>query len=228
MEGESKNVHEMHRDRVREKFISGGLDNFAEHEALEMLLFYCIPRKDTNALAHKMLREFGSLNNLLDADAREIARRCKITLRAAVLLSMIPPLSKIYEKSKFRAKPKFSSPREVGEYAVSLFRGETNECFYIICLDTQRKLIASELITRGQIDGATVYPRQMVEAAIKHHATFVIITHNHPSSRLDASEEDLRATEKIIRALHAIGIEVLDHIIVGGDKYLSFKEERLI
>jgi len=222
------NPHEHHRDRMRKKILNGGFDNFEDHEALEVLLYYCVPRRNTNELASRLIKEFGSLYNLLDANAQEIARRGGISIRSAMLITLIVPIYKKYALSKNAPRRSFENTDVVGRYAVDLLNNEPNECFYLICLDTQKKNICSERIAKGTIDGATFYTRQMVETAIKYHAKFVVIAHNHPSGRLEPSNEDIDATKSVVNALFPIGIEVLDHIIVGGGGYCSFFETGLI
>ena len=221
-------IHDEHRERMRVKYLRGDFENFADHEALEFLLFYSVRQKDTNKLAHRLINEFGSLHNLIETSPKEISRRTGLALSTAILINLVVPMYKKYAASKLTPKKGFADIKAVGEYAASLFSGETVECFYLICLDTQQNLICSELISRGTIDGAKFYSRQIVETTIKHHARYVIIAHNHPSSLLAASSEDIDATKMVINALKPIGVEVVDHIIVGIDSFFSFKLKKLI
>ena len=223
----SDNVHKGHRERVRERYIKSGLDSFEDHQILEFLLFYCYPMKDTNEIAHRMIKEFGTLTNLFESDALEISKRCKVSKNVAVLVSMIPPLSRIYSSSRWKERTRLESSRSVGQYAISLFIGKTVECFYLICLDSQCKLIYSSLISEGTVNESSAYPREVVKTALKFQAARVVLTHNHPSGLLVPSQEDIYITEKIVNALDAVDIEVVDHIIVGSGKYLSFSEKKI-
>lgn len=223
-----KKLHEGHRERVKKRYLNEGLDAFEDHQVLEMLLFYCIPRKDTNELSHKMIREFGSLAGLFEADPRDICRRCKVSENTAILISAIPSLARRYFKSKWGQKPVLNSSTLAGEYAISLFAGRTYEAFYVICLDSQNRVNKAELVHEGTINEAPVYPRIIVETALRHQANSVILAHNHPGGSLNPSREDIEVTRRIVTALNAISIRVVDHIIVGGDKYMSFAERGLI
>lgn len=223
-----KSIHSGHRKRIKEKYIHNGLEPFADHEVLELLLFYCIPMRDTNELAHKMIEEFGTLHNLFDASPQEIARRCKISQSTAILVSIIPALYKRYSAAKWAKRAELDTSKKAGQYAMSLFAGETNECFYMICLDSQSRLLHTVLISRGTVDETQIYPRQVVESALKYNAASVILAHNHPGTSLSPSRNDIEATRRIMEALEPIDINVMDHIIVGGIKYYSFSEKRLL
>jgi DNA repair protein RadC len=221
-------LHTGHRQRVKNRFLEEGLDGFAEHQVLELLLFYCIPMKDTNELAHNLIHEFGSLAGLFEASPEEISARCKISSNAAILLSLIPSLARRYFKGKWGEKPLLNSSSKAGEYAVSLFVGRTYEAFYLLCLDAQNRVNYASLVHEGTINEAPVYPRLIVETALRHQASTVILAHNHPGGTLRPSGADKEVTERIAVALGAISIQVADHIIVAGHEYYSFMEHGLL
>jgi DNA repair protein RadC len=221
-------LHEGHRDRVKSRFLEEGLDGFADHQVLELLLFYGISRKDTNELAHKLLTEFGSLAGLFEASPQEICKRSKLTTHAAILLSIIPSLARRYFKGKWGEKPLLNSSAKAGEYAVSLFVGRTYEAFYLLCLNAQNQVNYAALVHEGTINEAPVYPRLIVETALRHQASTVILAHNHPGGTLRPSGADKEVTEHIVTALGAISIQVADHLIVAGNEYYSFMEHGLL
>jgi len=221
-------LHEGHRNRVKGRFLSEGLDGFCDYQALELLLFYAIPMRDTNELAHKLINEFGSLHGLLEADPEDICKRSGVSENAAVLITMIPQISRMYLNEKWGEKPLINSSTKSGEYAVSLFIGRTYEAFYVLCLDAQNRVNFSDLVHEGTINEAPVYPRLIVETALRHQANAVVLAHNHPGGSLKPSSADIEVTKKISNALGAISIKVIDHIIVAGDKYYSFAEKGLI
>ncbi|WHH59701.1 DNA repair protein RadC [Petroclostridium sp. X23] len=223
-----KKLHQGHRQRVKNRYLTEGLDAFEDHQVLEMLLFYSIPMKDTNELAHKMIKEFGSLAGLFEADPKDICRRCEVSENVAILVSLIPSLARRYFKGKWGDKPVLSSSSIAGEYAVSLFTGHTYEVFYLICLDAQNRVNYAAPVHEGTINEAPVYPRLIVETSLRHQANSVILAHNHPGGSLRPSSDDIEVTKKIRTALEAISIKVSDHIIVAGDRYLSFAEEGLL
>ena len=224
----SKNVHAGHRKRVKARYLSEGLDAFEDHQVLELLLFYSVPRKDTNELAHRMIKEFGSLAGLFEADAKDIARRCGVSQHTAILVSLIPSLSRRYFLGKWGEKPIMNSTSKAGEYAVSLLAGRIYEVFYVICLDTQNRVNHADMVHEGTINEAAIYPRLIVETALRHQASSVIIAHNHPGGSTRPSAADINVTKRIVTALESISIKVLDHIIVAGDRYLSFAERGLL
>lgn len=223
-----KNYHAGRRERVRERFIREGLDSFAEHEVLELLLFYSIPQRDTNLLAHKMISEYGTLANLMEAHPSEVINRFNVSLQTATLISLIPSISRIYQKSKSGEKALLDSSTKAGEYVKSLFIGYSYEVFQMICLDSRNRVNYASVIQEGTINEAAVYPRIVVETALRHQSVSVIIAHNHPGGSTQPSTSDINVTKKIKMALEAISIRLIDHIIVTGDTFISLAEKSLI
>jgi len=223
-----KKKHDGHRQRVKQRYLSEGLDGFQDHEVLEFLLFYCIPMKDTNELAHKMILEFGTLAGLFEADPMEISKRCGVSENTAILVSSITSFARRYDQVKRGSKPVLNSSSKAGEYVISLFIGRAYEAFYVICLDAQSRLNHAKLVHEGTINEVTVYPRLVVETALRHKANSVILAHNHPGGSLYPSKADIEMTKRVMIALEAISISVMDHIIVAGDKYVSFAEKGLM
>lgn len=223
-----RKLHAGHRQRVKGRYLAEGLDTFEDHQVLELLLFYCIPMKDTNELAHKMISEFGSLAGAFEADPKDICKRCRVSENTAILISLIPSLTRRYFKGKWGDKPVLNSSTKAGEYAVSLFVGRTYEVFYVICLDTQNRVNYAVRVHEGTINETPVYPRIIVETVLRHQANSVILAHNHPGGSLRPSDADLQITKKITAALEAISVHVVDHIIVAGDRYFSFAEKGLL
>ncbi len=223
-----ENLHKDHRKRVRRRYIDHGLDAFDDHQVLELLLYYAIPRRDTNELAHRLINEFGSLHDLFEAKPSEIAKRCDVSENVAVLVSLIPPVSRRYLSSKTKSITAIKSTKTAGELAISLFLGKTTESLYIICLNKHQGLIKAECVTQGNSGQAPIYPEEIAKAALRNNAEFVILTHNHPGGVLEPSKEDIIATKKIMKSLSAVGIMVLDHIIVSQDKFFSFTEKKVM
>ncbi len=223
-----KKLHEGHRQRVKTRYLSEGLDAFEDHQVLEMLLFFSIPMKDTNELAHKMVKEFGSLVGVFEADPKDICKRCGVSENTSILVSLIPSLTRRYFKCKWGDKPILNSSSKAGEYAVSLFTGRIYEVFFVICLDAQNRVNYADLVHEGTINEAPAYPRVIVETALRHQANSIILAHNHPGGTLQPSNADLEITKRIVTAIEAISINVVDHIVVAGDRYFSFAEKGLI
>lgn len=221
-------MHEGHRRRLKERFLKEGLDSFEKHQVLELLLFFSIPRKDTNEIAHELLNKYGSLSGVFEADPKDLANTPGIGESSALLLALIPDLSRRYFNDKWRDKPELNSSTKAGQYAVTLFSGRPYEVFYIISLDAQNRVNYAQVVHEGTINEAPVYPRLIVEAALRHKANSVILAHNHPGGSLNPSRADIEATNRIKTALEAISISVVDHIIVCGGKYVSFAERGLL
>ena len=221
-------MHSGHRKRLKKRFLEEGLDSFEPHQVLELILFFSIPRKDTNETAHKLLERFGSLSGVFEAGVKELTDVEGIGENSAFLISMIPQLSRRYLNDKWRDKPELNSSSKAGEYAISLFAGRTYEVFYVICLDAQNRVNYAALVHEGTINEAPIYPRIIVETALRHKANSVILAHNHPGGSLNPSRGDIEATKVIKNALESISIKVVDHIIVCGERYVSFAERGLL
>lgn len=224
---ESENPHFNHRERVKERFAREGLEHFQPHQILEMILFYSIPRGDTNVIAHDLLKKFGSLSNVFEADPKDLITVKGIGENSATFLSMFPSVTQRYFADKWGEKPTLDSSAKAGEYMVSLFVGYTYEIFYVVCLDAQNKVNFSQIVQEGTIDEAAIYPREIVDTVLRHQAHGVILAHNHPGGSLKPSTADIDVTHKIRKALESISIHVIDHIIVAGSQYFSFAEKGL-
>ncbi len=223
-----KSLHEGHREKMRQRFIEEGLSAFEDHQVLEMLLFYTVPRRDTNELAHRLIEKFGTLENLFDASPEIIVNEGKVSQNTAVLLSLIPQLSRRYLLKKQGKKPILDSSLNAGKFITSLFIGKNYEAFYVCCLNSQNQLNYAALVHEGTINEAPVYPRIIVETALRYQASSVILAHNHPGGSLKPSTADIDVTRKICDALKTISITVVDHMIAAGDKYFSFAENGLL
>jgi len=223
-----KNPNTGHRERMRARFIKSGLDAMADHEVLEILLYYAVPRRDTNKLAHRILKEFGSLHSVFEASAAEIQKRCGLSENTAVMLAIIAPLARRYNISKWGRRVSFSDSKSLGDYANSLFIGETVECFYLLCLDNQIRLICATLLEKGTLDRTELYPREIVGCALHNNAAYVVLAHNHPSGSPTISNEDLVTTDSIKKLLAEVEVGVLDHIVSCGNEYVSLASKGIL
>jgi DNA repair protein RadC len=223
------NIHAGHRERLRKRFLEDGLDGFEDHQILELLLFHAIPRGDTNPIAHLLMRRFGSLSAVLEADPKDIAGVKGIGEKAAVFLSMIPQVTRRYFHDRVvRSKPQLNTSEAVSKYLIPLMAGRPEEVFYVLCLDTQCRVVYPALVSEGTIKEAAVFPRQVVEEALRHRAASVILAHNHPGGTTKPSQQDRRLTGLLIQALGPLDIKVLDHIIVAGDQAFSFARDGIL
>lgn len=220
----TKNLNAGHRKRMRHKYIKGGIEVFAEHEIIELLLFSTVPRKNTNKMAHQILNEFGSLHALFDATPQEILRRTEVSEQTAVLFSMIPQIFKRYSYSKNDKKLNFKNSKTMGEFIKLAFIGKVYECFYIMCLDNSLNVLSHEIIQEGTLDIVQLNLRDIAEVAITNKSSYVVLAHNHPSGSQTVSREDILATSDIKYVLEKFNIEVLDHFVIANDNYISFAE----
>jgi DNA repair protein RadC len=223
------NLHCGHRERLKKRFLEEGLDAFDDHQVLELLLFYAIPRGDTNPTAHRLIKNFGSLSAALEADPKDIASVEGIGVHAAVFLSMIPQVTRRYFHDRVLSdRPKLTTSEAVVEYLIPLMVGRLEEVFYVLCLDTQCRVIYPAVVSEGTVKEAAVYPRRVVVEAIRHQAASVILAHNHPAGRANPSQQDHQLTRLLVQALGPLDIKVLDHIIVAGDQAFSFAREGIL
>jgi len=221
-------LHSGHRQRLKELCLAEGLDSFPPHQVLEVLLFYALPYRDTNELAHRLLQRFGSFAGVLNADYQDLLEVPGVGANTASLLTMMPEFFRRYQTDAGRDPVCLSDRERLLDYVLGLFIGCSHERFYLICLDTQNRVNQSALINEGTLDQVTIYPRLVVEAALRHKAKSVVLAHNHPGGAMRPTAADVQLTQHIAAVLTEIGITVLDHLIVCNGKYYSFQEKGLI
>ena len=228
-EDESSTIHQGHRERLRARFLANGLDGFEDHQVLELLLFQVIPRGDTNPIAHRLMCRFGTLSAVLEADPKDLASVEGVGTRAAAFLSLIPQVTRRYFHDRVsRDNPRLTSSEAVTEYVTPLMAGRPEEVFYVLCLDSGCRVVYPALIGEGTVKEAHLNPRHVVEEALRHRAASVVLAHNHPGGTAKPSNADHRLTALLVQALGAIGIAVLDHVIVAGERTYSFAREGVL
>ena len=213
-----------HRKRIKAKYKSGGMKGWLDYEVLEFALSFTILRKDTKPIAKQLLSEFKTLNGVLDADRKELEKGCGISEHSALFLNFLKDISVIYLEKGLYKKDLVSSPDVVYDYLKASLKGVADEEFKVMFLNSRNRLLAVETIQKGTVNKSVVYPRKIVERALHNHATGVIISHNHPGESLKPSEDDCSITKAIKAALRTVDIVLLDHIIIGGNGYFSFRE----
>ena len=214
-------IHDGHREKLRRRFLDGGLDTFADHEALELLLFYAIPRRDTNELAHRLMEHYGTLDAVLTAPLEELMQISGIGENAAALIRLVPRLAQKARLSAAAREIVLSDAERMGEYLLERFRGEKNEVIYQLCLDRKGKLIVCRRLNEGGVDSSELNIRRLVENALLSSASMVVLAHNHPSGIALPSPEDYVTTDRVEEALRVVGVQLVDHIIVADDDYVS-------
>ena len=214
-------MHSGHRQRMRERYRLEGLEGFAPHEVLELLLFYSRARGDVNPLAHRLLDTFGSFKGVLEAGPEQLMSVEGVGEETATLISLVIPLFRQYQAS-IRAEQKYIGGMEdARRFCLSLLMGCRTERLYVLCLDINHRLLGQRLISMGSLSEVTPHTRYIVETALNYNAHSVILCHNHPGGTLYPSDQDVKSTLLIKALLGGVGIVLVDHIIVAGDQTYS-------
>ena len=220
--------HKDHRKRLKKKFSESGVSSFHDYEVLELLLSYAIARKDVKPLAKELLRAFGSLKGLMDAEKESMEKVKGVGAHTAILIKLIKEIGILYLKEKAKEKPQITCTTELLDYCKTYMGGLKDERFCVIYLDAQNRLTNIETIQEGIVNQAVVYPRKVLENALKQKASAVILVHNHPSGQVKPSDADIRLTKTIQETARILDIIVHDHVIIGENRFFSFREEGLI
>ena len=218
-----------HRERLRQKWAQHGLDGFLPHEILELLLTYVIPRKDTKPLAWALLRKFGSLAGVLDAQEKQLREVDGIGEQAAQFIKLVRGVLKLYAFDQVKDKVAIRSPQHVIEYCKASLADKKEECLELIFLSVRNTIIGTQTVATGLIDRVAISPRKIVESALNAGACALILVHNHPSGDASPSQEDIVLTQEVTRAAALFNIRVHDHIIIGkGGTHYSLRSNEHI
>jgi DNA repair protein RadC len=217
-----------HRKRLREKFLQGGLNGFLDYEVLEMLLTLGTPRRDCRDTARGLLREYKSLRAVLEADARELLKFPGLGPHNIFGLKLVREVSGRFLRDKMLSKPYCRSSKEVFDYLYLTLRDVKREKFKVLFLDAKNRIIEEKTLFEGTVDSSAVYPREIMKDALRYDASSLIFVHNHPSGDPEPSASDKRITKDLVLAARIMQLNVLDHIIIGDDRYFSFADHGLI
>lgn len=218
--------HSGHRERLKARFSKEGLSHFEPHNVLELLLFFSIPYKDTNEIAHRLLNQFGSIRNVLDAPEEELERVPGVGHNTAILLKLVTAVER-RSRTEFNETVKaIDNTVTAKRFCENLFYGQTNEAMIVICLDNCNHLIHYETVANGTVNHSSVECRPLLEAVLRHNSSSVILTHNHPRGECTVSSADLNFTMEIKMLLRNFDIELRDHIVVGEWATLSMAEDK--
>lgn len=223
--GEKKNnIHKDHRKRVKSRFRQEGLDHFDELHVLELLLFYGIPQGDTNPLAHALLDRYGTLAQVLETPVEELEKVPGVGEHVSTLLALTRDISRYYMVNRSSPFRILNTIQECGDFLLPYFVGRRDETVFLLCLDSKCKAICCKEVGSGSVNAANISTRKIVETALAVNATSVVLSHNHPSGFAYPSPEDILTTRRIAVALDAVGILLVDHIVVADDDYVSMVE----
>ena len=221
----SDNIHKGHRARIKDDFLNGAFgDNTPDYKWLELLLFYCIPQKDTNPLAHELINKYKSLSGVFEAPISELTSINGISENSAILLKMILPLARKYVLQKNISLFEYSDREQIELYISKQFFGLENERVGVLLLNQIGKPVAFKFLNQGDFCEVGVSAREIVRFALDKNAQSLILAHNHPKNYALPSDDDVSATESIISTLAKLNIRVIDHIIISGTDYVSLAQ----
>lgn len=221
-------IHAGHRQRLKQRYLDEGLASFSEHQVLELLLCYGLPRGDTNGLAHALLARYGSLPAVCEAAYDDLRQVHGLGDHTALLLGLLPDVWRYYQLALDKPRAALQDKAQLAAYAASLFIGEANELVYLICLDARNNVLRALKISEGALDSVGLEPRLVTEAALRCRAKSVVLAHNHPGGSLKPSASDIELTNQLALLLGWLDIKLLDHILVAGGKQVSFAEKGLM
>lgn len=223
--GKKENPHAGHRIRLKERFAKeGNLNNFELHNILELLLFFGVPQKDTNPLAHELIRTFGGFDKVFKAPLRQLASVKGMTKNAAVLIKLIPEVYRRYLEESTDFEDVLNSPEKLKNYLLPKFTGVTEEIVYVLCMDKNCKLLKTEIAGSGNENASSVDVRKIVSAALQCNATAIVLAHNHPDGSANPSTKDKETTRRLAETLASLSIQLIDHLIIADDKATSMVE----
>lgn len=214
-------IHSGHRQRLKERYLHQGLDGFTEVQILELLLYYAIPRQDTNPIAHRLIDRFGNLAKVLDASQDKLTEVEGIGDHAAMLIRLAKDMARCYETSRSREETILPTMDACGQYLRSFFLNRRNETVFLLSLDAKMKVLDCREVGEGSVNYANVPVRRVVELALESGASTVVLAHNHPSGIALPSVEDIHTTRRLAAALSAVEIILADHIVVADDDFVS-------
>ncbi len=212
---------EGHRERLKNRFLNQSLDGFEPHNALELLLFYTIPRKDTNGIAHALIDKFGSFSGVLDANYNDLLTVSGITPHTATLIKMLPDMFRYYQLDSNKSASVFTSLDSIGKYFVNRFVGINREVVFVLMLDSNNRFIACNMVHEGSVTSAGVNIRKLISDSLSKDASAIAIAHNHPGGIPVPSPDDKSFTDDLSRALSLMRIEFIDHFIIAQNKYCA-------
>jgi len=222
--------HAGHRVRLRERFLKGGFESLADYEVLELLLTLCLPRRDVKPMAKALLKEFGSLRGVLDAPAADLQRVPGIGSVAPVALRIIRETATLYLRQLVEGRPVLDNSDKLADFWRLRLGPLRHEVFEVAYLDHHYQLLEDgvERLEEGTPAETAVYPRKVMESALRKHAAHIVVAHNHPTGDVTPSDHDKRLTRALQQAGLPLGIKVIDHLIIAAQKTYSFRKSKLI
>ncbi|MEL6979686.1 MAG: DNA repair protein RadC [Pseudomonadota bacterium] len=217
-----------HRKRLRARFMGGGLSAVADYELLELVLFRAIPRRDVKPLAKRLIARFGGFAGALSAEPARLREIDGLGEAAILEFKIVEAAAQSLARGRSLGQPVLTAWDAVLEHCRTTMGHGAVEEFRVLFLDRKNRLIADEAQGRGTVDQVAVYPREVVKRALELNASALIVAHNHPSGDPTPSKADIEMTDRLAEAAEAVGLVLHDHVIIGAEKTVSFRGERLL
>lgn len=217
-------IHDGHRQRMKERFLKNGLDTFSDHEILELLLYHCIPRCDTNEIAHRLISRFGSLLQVIEASPRELEKIEGVGKSAATFLVLLKETHRHLNISRAKENKILKDIQSCGLYLCNFFSGFSNEVVYLLCMDSKAMVIDCFKVSEGGVTSANISIRKIIDIAINSNAASVVIAHNHPGGFAIPSADDVMTTRRLAKALLMADVVLTDHVVVADRDYISMRQ----
>lgn len=214
-------IHDGHRQRMLQRFRTEGLDNFDPIQVLELLLFFAVPRKDTNEMAHHLIDRFGSVSRVMDASVAELQKVPGVGENAATFLHLVKEAGRYYQVDSARKGIQIRDTEDCGRYLLPYFIGRQTETVFLLCLNANCNVICCREVGEGELNSAVISPRTVVEIALAEKASTVVLAHNHPSGVALPSKEDVLTTRRLAAALATVEVVLFDHLVIADDDYVS-------
>ena len=215
------NIHKGHREKVKNRYYESGLNSMPDHNILELLLFFGIPQKDTNPIAHELMNKFGSFSGVLEASKADLQSVKGMTENAACLITLMRPVYKRYVNDLHKKKRQFENAKEMADYLRPLYLDTVNERIYALCFDLNDRMIACRVVSDGDIDSSFLDYRKLASIVLEVKAKKVVLSHNHPNGTLTPSVADVQATGFARNMLEYLKVQLKDHIIITDKSYFS-------
>ena len=220
------NEHADHRQSMKDRFLENGLDIFDEHQVIELLLFFGIPRRDTNVIAHRLIKRFGSLRDVLDAPYEELLKVDGIGEHAATLIKLSAELSRRYLLSESLDTERFDTVDKLGKFLINLFLGKRNEEVYLLTFNGKMEMLSCDKLADGLSNLVSFSVKPLIESAILTHASGIVLAHNHPGGIASPSGSDISLTDQLMYMCDQISIPLIEHFVVAGNSYYPIIKRR--
>lgn len=217
-------IHDGHRQRMLQRFRTEGLDNFDPIQVLELLLFFAVPRRDTNEMAHHLIDRFGSVSRVMDASVAELQKVPGVGENAATFLHLVKEAGRYYQVDSARKGVQIRDTEDCGRYLLPYFIGRQTETVFLLCLNANCNVICCREVGEGELNSAVISPRTVVEIALAEKASTVVLAHNHPSGVALPSKEDVLTTRRLAAALATVEVVLFDHLVIADDDYVSMAQ----